>query len=88
MPPAIDVTDLQVTPNDCPLGKERLSCVKISIGLVESCAHLGDSLKINLSFVSNEPMQQVYWEVCCGCLAVQHIVECGAKRPQRVHSCR
>ena len=40
MPPAIDVTDLQVTPNDCPLGKERLSFVKTPIRPVKSCAHV------------------------------------------------
>ena len=67
MPPVIQVNDLQVTPNDCPLGEAMEVAIQQGIATNANTLfrfHAENPLTVDMSFTSDQPLQQVFWEVC------------------------
>ena len=68
MTTAVNVTDLQVTPNDCPLGTTGLPrsnsrSLLLSQRALSLWSAADDPLNISMSFHSDQPLQEVCWEV-------------------------
>lgn len=63
MPPVIQVTELHVTPNNCPLGALWTWTAAISTSAAQFDAFSGDPLTLDLTFCSNEPLTGMHWEV-------------------------